>query len=119
MAAFFGEVRDRGSGFVPCPQGQRELLPLGGPRCGAHPQRLLRGAHGRRRDLLDVQQAILSGIDEIDILAVGDLPPETDFDAVVALCQRGLQELSRLTFTVAGIRLWKGQASLRERASIN
>ncbi|MDX2546922.1 hypothetical protein ACOT81_05340 [Streptomyces sp. WI04-05B] len=50
----------------------------------------------RRRDLLDIQQAILSGIDEIDILAVGDLPPDTDFDAVVDLCQRGLQELSRV-----------------------
>ncbi|MET9562200.1 hypothetical protein [Streptomyces tauricus] len=50
----------------------------------------------RRRDVLDVQQAVLSGIDEIDILAVGDLPPETDFDAVVDLCQRGLQELSRV-----------------------
>ncbi|MFI1209983.1 hypothetical protein ACH4UV_20480 [Streptomyces sp. NPDC020802] len=50
----------------------------------------------RRRDVLDIQQAVLRGIDETDILAVGDLPPETDFDAVVDLCQRGLQELSRV-----------------------
>ncbi|MEU7719107.1 hypothetical protein [Streptomyces tibetensis] len=50
----------------------------------------------RRRDVLDVQQAVLRGIDEIDILALGDLPSETDFDAVADLCQRGLQELSRV-----------------------
>lgn len=50
----------------------------------------------RRKDVRDVQQAILSGIDDTDILAVGDLPPQTDFDAVVDLCQRGLQELSRV-----------------------
>jgi 7-cyano-7-deazaguanine synthase in queuosine biosynthesis len=56
-------------------------------------QRLL---SNRRRDVRDVQQAILNGIDDTDILAVGDLPPETDFDAVVDLCQRGLQELSRV-----------------------
>ncbi|MEU0132094.1 hypothetical protein [Streptomyces sp. NPDC006289] len=56
-------------------------------------EKLLRN---RRKDLTDVQQAVLSGIDEIDILAVGDLPPETDFDAIVDLCQRGLQELSRV-----------------------
>ncbi|WP_329307913.1 hypothetical protein [Streptomyces microflavus] len=56
-------------------------------------EKLLRN---RRRDLTDVQQAVLSGIDEIDILAVGDLPPDTDYDAIVDLCQRGLQELSRV-----------------------
>ncbi|MFJ8637216.1 hypothetical protein [Streptomyces sp. NPDC093568] len=60
---------------------------------GAAHQRLLTN---RRRDVRDVQQAILNGIDDTDILAVGDLPPETDFDAVVDLCQRGLQELSRV-----------------------
>ncbi|MER5971500.1 hypothetical protein ACFYYR_31360 [Streptomyces sp. NPDC001922] len=50
----------------------------------------------RRRDVLDVQQAYLNGIDEIDILAVGNLPPEADIDAIVDLCQRGIQELSRV-----------------------
>ncbi|MEU6674544.1 hypothetical protein [Streptomyces sp. NPDC046925] len=62
---------------------------------GAERQKLLRN---RRRDVHDVQQAILAGIDDTDILAVGDLSPETDFDAVVDLCQRGLQELSRVPF---------------------
>ncbi|MEV5957510.1 hypothetical protein AB0M11_27720 [Streptomyces sp. NPDC051987] len=56
-------------------------------------QRLLTN---RRKDVRDVQQSILNGIEDTDILAVGDLPPETDFDAVVDLCQRGLQELSRV-----------------------
>lgn len=60
---------------------------------GSPHEKLLRN---RRKDLTDVQQAVLSGIDEIDILAVGALPPETDFDALVNLCQRGLQELSRV-----------------------
>jgi hypothetical protein len=60
---------------------------------GTSHQRLLTN---RRKDVHDVQQAILNGIDDTDILAVGDLLPETDFDAVVDLCQRGLQELSRV-----------------------
>ncbi|BBC28844.1 uncharacterized protein SGFS_001350 [Streptomyces graminofaciens] len=48
----------------------------------------------RRKDVHDVRQAIVRGIDDTDILAVGELPPDTDLDAVVDLCQRGLQELN-------------------------
>ncbi|WP_148089570.1 7-cyano-7-deazaguanine synthase [Kitasatospora cineracea] len=50
----------------------------------------------RRRDMRDIQQLLLTGIDDTDLLAVGDVPLDTDIDAVMDLCQRGLQELSRV-----------------------
>lgn len=52
--------------------------------------------HRRRKDLHDVQHMLLSGIDDTDILAVGELSPDADFDAVMDLCRRGIQELSRV-----------------------
>ncbi|PJM91339.1 queuosine biosynthesis protein queC [Streptomyces sp. CB01373] len=51
----------------------------------------------RRKDIHDVRQAIARGIDDTDILAVGDFPPDTDLDAVVNMCQRGLQELNHVS----------------------
>jgi hypothetical protein len=60
---------------------------------GISRERLL---HQRRRDIHDVQQAILNGIDDIDVLAVGELPGDVDVDAIIDLCQRGLVELSRV-----------------------
>ncbi|MDX3854227.1 hypothetical protein [Streptomyces sp. AK02-01A] len=60
---------------------------------GASRERLL---HQRRRDIHDVQEAILNGIDDIDVLAVGELPVDVDVDAIVDLCQRGFEELSRV-----------------------
>lgn len=46
VVAVLSQLRRGSAGLVPGPQGQRELVPLGGPCCGAHRQRLLRGAHG-------------------------------------------------------------------------
>jgi hypothetical protein len=48
----------------------------------------------RRDDTSAVQQAIMSEITDIDLLASGSWPDDFDLDAAVALCNRGLQEMA-------------------------
>jgi hypothetical protein len=51
-------------------------------------------AHFRRHDLAAVRIAVTDGIPEHRILGTALWPPNTDFDQVLDLVQRGLKELS-------------------------
>lgn len=53
--------------------------------------------HLRRHDIAAKTYATSAGLDEYRILASGLWPPHTDFDAVLDLCERGLEELSLVT----------------------
>ncbi|GAA3348868.1 hypothetical protein GCM10020358_68940 [Amorphoplanes nipponensis] len=53
--------------------------------------------HLRRHDIAAATYATRAGLDEYRILASGVWPPHTDFDAVLGLCDRGLEELSLVT----------------------
>ncbi|MFJ8203236.1 hypothetical protein [Micromonospora chalcea] len=57
-------------------------------------ERLLRM---RRHDIAAWTYATGAGFDEYRVIASGLWPPHTDFDAVLALCDRGLEELARVT----------------------
>ncbi|MEU4215898.1 7-cyano-7-deazaguanine synthase [Actinoplanes sp. NPDC026623] len=48
----------------------------------------------RRHDIAATTYATSAGLDEHRIVASGLWPPHTDFDAVLDLCDRGLEELS-------------------------
>ncbi|MFG1722763.1 hypothetical protein ACGFII_29460 [Micromonospora chalcea] len=61
---------------------------------GAARDRLLRL---RRHDIAAWTYATGAGFDEYRVIASGLWPPHTDFDAVLALCDRGLEELVRVT----------------------
>ncbi|WP_157227694.1 MULTISPECIES: hypothetical protein [Nocardia] len=53
--------------------------------------------HERRyRDIRDVRQALAEGFDDLSVLAVGALPPSTDIDAIIEVCERGLEEIRRV-----------------------
>jgi 7-cyano-7-deazaguanine synthase in queuosine biosynthesis len=47
----------------------------------------------RGKDIRDIRQIIIRGIDDTDIMAVGELPLGADFDAIIEMCQQGLREL--------------------------
>ncbi|GAA1651144.1 hypothetical protein ACFQY4_26485 [Catellatospora bangladeshensis] len=53
--------------------------------------------HLRRHDIAAWSYATSAGFDEYRVIASGLWPPQTDFDAVLALCDRGLEELARVT----------------------
>ncbi|MEU9686760.1 hypothetical protein [Amycolatopsis japonica] len=53
--------------------------------------------HIRRHDIAAWTYATDAGFDEYRVIASGLWPPNTDFDAVLALCNRGLEELARVT----------------------
>ena len=53
--------------------------------------------HIRRHDIAAWNYATGAGFDEYRVIASGLWPPNTDFDAVLALCDRGLEELARVT----------------------
>ena len=53
--------------------------------------------HLRRHDIAAWTYATQAGFDEYRVIASGLWPPHTDFDAVLALCDRGLKELARVT----------------------
>jgi 7-cyano-7-deazaguanine synthase in queuosine biosynthesis len=61
---------------------------------GATRERLLRL---RRHDIAAWTYATSAGFDEYRVIASGLWPPHTDFDAILALCDRGLEELARVT----------------------
>lgn len=61
---------------------------------GTSRERLL---HLRRHDIAAWTYATVAGFDEYRVIASGLWPPHTDFDAVLALCGRGLEELARVT----------------------
>lgn len=50
----------------------------------------------RRHDIAAWTYATTAGFDEYRVIASGLWPPHTDFDAVLALCDRGLEELARV-----------------------
>lgn len=52
--------------------------------------------HHRRHDIAAWTYVKESGFDEYRVLASGLWPPETDFDDVLTICQRGLKELKRV-----------------------
>jgi 7-cyano-7-deazaguanine synthase in queuosine biosynthesis len=52
--------------------------------------------HYRRHDIAAWRYATELGFDDIRILASGLWPPNTDFDATLAICHRGLEELRRV-----------------------
>ncbi|MFI6713591.1 hypothetical protein ACIBF7_44700 [Nonomuraea sp. NPDC050478] len=52
--------------------------------------------HHRRHDIAAWRYATEAGFDDIRVLASGLWPPNTDFDAVLAICHRGLEELRRV-----------------------
>jgi 7-cyano-7-deazaguanine synthase in queuosine biosynthesis len=52
--------------------------------------------HHRRHDIAAWRYATELGFDDIRILASGLWPPDTDFDATLAICHRGLEELRRV-----------------------
>jgi 7-cyano-7-deazaguanine synthase in queuosine biosynthesis len=49
--------------------------------------------HYRRHDIAAWRYAGHAGLDEYRILGSGMWPPNTDFDAVIEICKRGLEEL--------------------------
>lgn len=51
----------------------------------------------RRHDIAAWTYATAAGFDECRVIASGLWPPHTDFDAVLALCDRGLEELARVS----------------------
>lgn len=53
--------------------------------------------HLRRHDIAAWTYATQAGFDEYRVIASGLWPPHTDFDAVLAICDRGLEELARVT----------------------
>ncbi|MCD0450471.1 hypothetical protein LO762_14915 [Actinocorallia sp. API 0066] len=53
--------------------------------------------HLRRHDIAAWTYATEVGFDEYRVIASGLWPPHTDFDAVLAICNRGLEELARVT----------------------
>lgn len=53
--------------------------------------------HLRRHDIAARAYAIAAGFDEYRVIASGLWPPHTDFDAVLTICNRGLEELARVT----------------------
>jgi 7-cyano-7-deazaguanine synthase in queuosine biosynthesis len=53
--------------------------------------------HMRRHDIAAWTYATGAGFDEYRVIASGLWPPNTDFDAVLALCDRGLEELACVT----------------------
>ena len=53
--------------------------------------------HHRRHDIAAWRYATELGFDDIRILASGLWPPNTDFDATLAICHRGLKELRRVS----------------------
>lgn len=48
----------------------------------------------RLQDAEAVRRAVLSGFDDVDLLAIGPFPDDFDFEAALDLCQRGLTEMS-------------------------
>jgi hypothetical protein len=58
---------------------------------------LMKLEHLRRHDIAATAYATGAGLDEYRILASGLWPPYTDFDAVLDLCNRGLEELALVT----------------------
>jgi 7-cyano-7-deazaguanine synthase in queuosine biosynthesis len=50
----------------------------------------------RSDDVQAIQEALLRGISEDELLACGPWPDDFDLDAAVALCARGLQEIARV-----------------------
>jgi hypothetical protein len=50
--------------------------------------------HLRRHDVAATRHAADAGLDEFRVLASGLWPPHTDFDAVLELCNRGLEEIA-------------------------
>jgi hypothetical protein len=48
----------------------------------------------RSRDAAAVRRAILTGFDEIDLLAIGPFPDDFDLDSGLDLCRRGLAEMA-------------------------
>jgi len=50
----------------------------------------------RSDDVQAVQEALLRGISEDELLACGPWPDDFDLDAAIALCARGLQEITRV-----------------------
>jgi hypothetical protein len=50
----------------------------------------------RRADIGSLRHAVRAGFDEDGILASAMWPPQTDFDEIIAICQRGRQELQRV-----------------------
>lgn len=51
--------------------------------------------HARRHDVAAWRAATTAGIPDHRIIGSAIWPPDTDFDAVLAMCERGLRELSR------------------------
>ncbi|MFI8974141.1 hypothetical protein ACIGO9_14740 [Nocardia asteroides] len=57
----------------------------------------LQKLHDRRhRDIRDIQQALIEGIDDTAVLAVGSLPADCDIDAIIDVCHRSLEEIGRV-----------------------
>ncbi|MEV0811110.1 hypothetical protein [Micromonospora sp. NPDC050200] len=50
----------------------------------------------RRHDIAAWQYASSAGFDDYRVLASGMWPPDTDFDAVMDICNRGIKELRRV-----------------------
>jgi len=55
--------------------------------------------HHRRHDIAAWRYATDAGFDDLRVLASGLWPPDTDFDDVLAMCNRGLKELRRVSVT--------------------
>lgn len=50
----------------------------------------------RGRDIDAVRLAIVTGLDDIDLMALGPFPDDFDLDAGLALCRRALEEIARV-----------------------